>query len=214
MSQAELDADPNIKYVIGIDECGTGSAWSAASVGVAVLPTNSDLVVKDSKAYSSEKLLNLAYTRVRTTVLYGRVELIHVSAINKYGLSPAKDYVTFKILEEVVEKYHQDDSIVIMDGAYIPKRLPDFLKGYRILAIPKADVTIKAVSSAAVLAKVEKDAFLMDVLSRNPEYKVYGIEENKGYLTPSHISALKIHGPSPLHRLNVKIIKDLVDNGK
>ena len=34
----------------------------------------------------------------------------------------------------------------------------------------------------------------------DPVFPVYGLRSNKGYSTPKHLSALREHGPSPLHR--------------
>ena len=34
----------------------------------------------------------------------------------------------------------------------------------------------------------------------DPVFPVYGLASNKGYSTPHHLSALREHGPSPLHR--------------
>jgi ribonuclease HII len=34
----------------------------------------------------------------------------------------------------------------------------------------------------------------------DPVFPVYGLSSNKGYSTPKHLSALREHGPSPLHR--------------
>ncbi|WP_229673774.1 ribonuclease HII [Nakamurella endophytica] len=61
----------------------------------------------------------------------------------------------------------------------------------------KADLTCAGVAGASVLAKTERDAFMCQVADR---HEPYGFAVNKGYGTPEHITALRRHGPSVLHR--------------
>ena len=61
----------------------------------------------------------------------------------------------------------------------------------------KADLTCAAVAAASVLAKTERDAILTALA---PTYPVYGFALNKGYGTPEHVTALREHGPSAVHR--------------
>jgi ribonuclease HII len=63
----------------------------------------------------------------------------------------------------------------------------------------KADMRCAAVAAASVLAKVERDAIMVELAERHPGY---GWELNKGYSAPEHIAALRRLGPSDLHRLS------------
>ncbi|MFI7587757.1 ribonuclease HII [Spongisporangium articulatum] len=61
----------------------------------------------------------------------------------------------------------------------------------------KADMRCAAVAAASVLAKVERDAIMVELAGRHPEYAWH---ENKGYSAPEHIEALRRFGATPLHR--------------
>ena len=63
----------------------------------------------------------------------------------------------------------------------------------------KADMRCAAVAAASVLAKVERDAIMVELARRFPEY---GWHLNKGYSAPEHIAALRRLGPSHLHRVS------------
>ena len=63
----------------------------------------------------------------------------------------------------------------------------------------KADLRCAAVAAASVLAKVERDAIMIELATRYPEY---GWALNKGYSAPEHITALRRFGPSDLHRVS------------
>jgi ribonuclease HII len=67
----------------------------------------------------------------------------------------------------------------------------------RVVTQVKADLRCAAVAAASVLAKVERDAIMVELASRFPRY---GWELNKGYSAPEHIAALRRYGPSALHR--------------
>jgi ribonuclease HII len=61
----------------------------------------------------------------------------------------------------------------------------------------KADMTCTSVAAASVLAKVERDAILVELAQRHPEY---AWDQNKGYSAKAHMDALGLHGPTPQHR--------------
>lgn len=61
----------------------------------------------------------------------------------------------------------------------------------------KADLRCAAVAAASVLAKVERDAMMVERSGRHPEY---GWAGNKGYSAPDHLAALRRYGTTPQHR--------------
>ena len=63
----------------------------------------------------------------------------------------------------------------------------------------KADLTCTSVAAASVLAKVARDAVMVDLARAHPGY---GWEENKGYGTAAHLEALRRLGPTPQHRVS------------
>jgi len=67
----------------------------------------------------------------------------------------------------------------------------------RVVTRIKADMRCAAVAAASVLAKVERDLYMVSLAERHPEY---GWAENKGYSAPEHIEAIRRFGASPAHR--------------
>jgi ribonuclease HII len=61
----------------------------------------------------------------------------------------------------------------------------------------KGDMRSVSIAAASILAKTHRDARLQewDVI-----YPNYGLAQHKGYATPEHLEALRLHGPTPLHR--------------
>jgi ribonuclease HII len=54
-----------------------------------------------------------------------------------------------------------------------------------------------SIAAASIVAKVYRD-LLME--SYHDRYPVYGFRHHRGYATEEHQAALKVYGPSPIHR--------------
>ena len=59
------------------------------------------------------------------------------------------------------------------------------------------DAKSLSVAAASVVAKVTRDALMREEAERHPPY---AFASNKGYGTPEHLAALRVHGPCAIHR--------------
>jgi ribonuclease HII len=66
-----------------------------------------------------------------------------------------------------------------------------------VLAPPKADALSLQVAAASILAKITRDAMMLELDAVHPGY---GFARNKGYGSPVHLAALERQGPCPEHR--------------
>ena len=64
-------------------------------------------------------------------------------------------------------------------------------------AIVDGDARVAEISAASILAKVHRDALMVEMDLRYPGY---GFAQHKGYPTPAHRAALGALGPCPEHR--------------
>jgi ribonuclease HII len=64
-------------------------------------------------------------------------------------------------------------------------------------AIVGGDACEPCISAASILAKEHRDRLMREYAAAHPHY---GWDSNKGYGTPEHLEALRVHGPTPLHR--------------
>ncbi|MFN2462080.1 MAG: ribonuclease HII, partial [Candidatus Velthaea sp.] len=69
----------------------------------------------------------------------------------------------------------------------------------------KGDAKCATVAAASILAKVHRDALLVELGTLYPQY---GFAEHKGYATPQHIGALTAHGPCEHHRRGFWRVKE------
>jgi ribonuclease HII len=66
-------------------------------------------------------------------------------------------------------------------------------------SVIQGDGTSYSIAAASVLAKVHRDALLVEF---DREYPGYGLASHKGYCSREHMDALERLGPTPLHRKN------------
>jgi len=110
--------------------------------------------------------------------------------IDKFGISASLKLAVGKCLKILVRA--DDQFEIMLDGSlYAP---PEYQNQQTII---KGDEKFPIISAASVVAKVYRDAQMVKLHEKYPEY---GFNKHKGYGTASHIAAIKKHGLSPLHR--------------
>jgi ribonuclease HII len=73
-------------------------------------------------------------------------------------------------------------------------------------AVIGGDGRCLSIAAASVLAKVVRDR-IMQRLDR--VWPAYGFARHKGYSTPEHLEALRLHGPCPIHRWSFAPVTEL-----
>jgi ribonuclease HII len=66
-----------------------------------------------------------------------------------------------------------------------------------VQAVVRGDALVPAISAASILAKVARDRQMHLLHAAHP---AWGFDIHKGYPTPKHLAALRLHGASPVHR--------------
>jgi ribonuclease HII len=69
----------------------------------------------------------------------------------------------------------------------------------------KGDARSVSIAAASVLAKTHRDARMEEW---DAVYPQYGLARHKGYATSDHLEALRLHGPTPLHRYSFAPVRD------
>jgi ribonuclease HII len=81
---------------------------------------------------------------------------------------------------------------VLVDGNKAPANMPCPCQ-----IVIGGDAVSVSISAASIVAKVTRDRLMENVALVYPQY---GFERHMGYGTPSHLAALREHGPCPQHR--------------
>ncbi|HEY5152855.1 MAG TPA: ribonuclease HII [Candidatus Saccharimonadales bacterium] len=182
--------------IVGIDEVGRG-CWAGPVVAGAVILGKPLAGLKDSKQLSKRQREKLAI-EIRLWALAIGIGWVGPSEVDDIGLTAAVGLAMRRALEQVALDYDE----VIIDGSF--NFLPDNPKAK---AIVKADSSVPSVSAASIMAKVARDNYMAEIAGQYPDY---GFEKHVGYGTALHLSKLKLHGVSDLHRRSFKPVRALI----
>lgn len=193
---------PATRFLLGLDEVGRGPWAGPVTLGAFLLDLSCfnpqvfiNLGVKDSKKLSPAKrqkikteLSSLGFTF--STFSFDSLE------IDRQGIGSALK----GLISQALSHFRTRAQFCLLDGNYS-------LNHPRVRSIVKADTSCFSVAAASIVAKVDRDS-QMDHF--NELYPQYGFSAHKGYGTAAHLSALKLHGPCPIHRRSFRPIKSLL----
>jgi ribonuclease HII len=173
--------------VAGVDEAGRGPLAGPVFAAAVILDELHPIKgLADSKVLSPRKRERL-YDEIRGYALCCAIASASAEEIDQLNILQA----TMLAMQRAVQGLRLPPKRVVVDGNRAPKlSMP-------VAAIVKGDAKVAAISAASILAKVERDRWCLDLHSQFP---VYGFATHKGYPTPEHLAALKLHGPCPQHR--------------
>ena len=72
-------------------------------------------------------------------------------------------------------------------------------------AIVGGDASCFAIAAASIVAKVTRDALMVEY---DHAYPGYGFAQHKGYGTKAHRAAIQRLGPSPIHRRSFRLLPE------
>ncbi|NWF66447.1 MAG: ribonuclease HII [Campylobacterales bacterium] len=176
--------------VCGIDEAGRGSL--AGPLVVAGVILQKEIIgVNDSKKLTPKKREELFEEIIQHSMGY-KIVFIDNKIIDEIGISKSIQ----NALCQIKETLKADDYIFDGNTNYRFSWLKNLIK---------ADLLIKEVSAASILAKVSRDRY-MDSICDN--YQNYNFKNHKGYGTKEHILEIEKFGLSDIHRVSFKLKKN------
>ncbi len=175
------------RNVAGVDEAGRGPLAGDVVAAAVILPAAVSIPgLDDSKKLSAAKREKLSII-IREQALAWSVGRASPGEIDELNILQASLLAMRRAVEGLV--VHPD--FVLVDG----NRCPQW--SHASAAVVGGDAKVPAISAASILAKVSRDADLLDL---DLQYPGYGFSVHKGYPTPDHLDALARLGPCPVHR--------------
>jgi ribonuclease HII len=173
--------------VAGVDEVGRGALCGPVVAAAVVLGDAFDCDgLDDSKRLTARERERLA-ARIRERALavaLGSCEPAEIDALNILR-------ATLEAMRRAVLALPARPDLVLVDALTIPG--VDCAQK----AIVKGDALSVSIAAASILAKVTRDALMLELDARHPGY---GLAVNMGYGSREHRDALHRMGPSPIHR--------------
>lgn len=176
-----------IKLIAGTDEAGRGPlAGPVVAAAVIFSPDTFIENVNDSKKLSEKEREKLFPIIIVKSLSYG-ISIVSNAKIDKINILQA----SLLAMKNSVNKLQVKPDLILIDGNKA------FIHEIPTRPVVKGDSKSFAIAAASIIAKVTRDK-IMKRLSR--KYPRYLWSKNKGYPTQEHINAIKIFGPTSLHR--------------
>jgi ribonuclease HII len=193
-----------IKLIAGVDEAGRGPLAGPVVAAAVIFPPHVFIEgVNDSKQLS-ENERELLLPEILKKSIGCSVSVIPHSKIDEINILQA----SLLAMSISVSRLKIIPDLVLVDG----NKKFEFMNP--VLPIVKGDSKSFSIAAASIVAKVARDRVMKRLDCKFPHYSW---KKNKGYPTREHINAVKLFGPSPLHRKTFlkNILPELtVSNGK
>lgn len=184
------------RKIAGVDEAGRGPLAGPVVAGAVIIK---DFKFKeridDSKKLTAKKR-EKAYGEILKKSIVG-VGIVDEKTIDNINIYQA----TKKAMQMAISKLEIPPDFVIVDGKMkIVTKCP-------LKCIVDGDSKSLSIAAASIIAKVTRDSLMIEY---DKIYPQYGFARHKGYGTRAHMEALKTCGPSPIHRMSFRPIKQTI----
>jgi ribonuclease HII len=176
-----------VRPVAGVDEAGRGPL-AGPVVAAAVVFVSEETVdgLDDSKKLSPARREALYDLLTGAAFIRWSVAAVGPEDIDRLNILGATHAAMARALAGLAGVGH-----ALVDG--LPARgLP-----VPHTALVGGDSRSFSIAAASIIAKVTRDRIMERADAAHP---LYGFRRHKGYPTAAHLSNLRIHGPSPIHR--------------
>ena len=189
------------KYIAGCDEVGRGPlAGPVVAAAVILDPFNKIEGLNDSKKLS-EKKRNLLNKEIMEKAIDYKITYIYPEEIDRINIYQASK----KAMIESIIALDIKPTFVLSDA------MPLNELGIPYLSIIKGDTKSATIAAASIIAKVERDNYMIELSKKYPEY---GFEKHKGYPTKMHLEALKKYGVQDFYRKTYNPVRELLESKK
>jgi ribonuclease HII len=173
--------------VAGVDEVGRGALCGPVVAAAVVLGRGFPAEgLDDSKRLTARQREVLA-ERIRDQAAACAFGIVGHEMIDRINIRQA----TFLAMKAAVQGLTLAPDMLLIDGTDVP--------GLEVEQLPivKGDAQSVSIAAASIVAKVMRDALMLELDGKHPGYD---LASNMGYASEDHRLAIRRLGPSPIHR--------------
>lgn len=183
--------------VAGVDEAGRGPLAGPVISAAVILPSDFAVAeIDDSKKLSAKRRERL-FDRITAEAVAVGIGVIGPDEIDRINILQA----ALRSMSIAVQALVSAPDHLLIDGKFT------IAADISQEAIIRGDARSVSIAAASIIAKVTRDRLMVDYHGQYPEY---GFSSHKGYPTKAHRAAVRKYGPSPIHRLTFKGVREFV----
>lgn len=184
--------------ICGVDEAGRGPLAGPVFAAAVILdPAKPIAGLRDSKKLSPTRRDELALIIQRDALAWS-IAQCSAAEIDALNILQA----TMLAMRRAIEGLSVAPTLALIDGNRCP------VTTIRTEAIVKGDDKVIEISAASILAKTARDALLLEMHARYPQY---AFDQHKGYPTALHLARLREYGVTPEHRRSYAPVRELLN---
>lgn len=199
--------------ILGIDEVGRGPYAGPLVIGACILPSM-EVIENNPEEYGwyfqltdSKKLTaarrDALYDKIKQGALASATGWVSSTEIDEIGISESLKLACRRAVKQIQETKVPFSEIII-DGTM------NFLVGTplekHVSTLKKGDLLVKEISAASIIAKVERDHYMISLAKKYPGY---GFEKHVGYGTGLHQRMMEELGLTPEHRKSFRPVQEI-----
>ncbi len=188
--------DCGFRAIAGTDEVGRGCLAGPVVAACVILEPDPTLIgINDSKKFIDREervsVCRLILGRARAVT----VGVVEPSTIDRINILRASKLAMLQAVDDLPVR----PDVLLLDAV--------LLETLDMPQVPliEGDKRSASIAAASIVAKVYRD-LLME--SYHERYPVYDFKHNRGYATEGHQAALKLYGPSPIHRKSFEGVEE------
>jgi ribonuclease HII len=186
--------------IAGTDEVGRGPLAGPVVAASVVLPIDcAHHLFCDSKQTTVKQRYQLRDLLHEIDAAIG-IGVVSPATIDRINILQASLLAMKRSIDELT-RIRMTPDFILVDGRHtLPVATPQE-------ALIRGDGRSASIAAASIVAKIARDEIMAELHQRFPQYDFVA---NKGYPTREHRRSVARHGPSPVHRLSFKGVKEFV----
>ena len=193
-----LDVQLTSLIEAGTDEAGRGSLAGPVAAAAVILPLKLKIpLLNDSKKLTEKQRYYLRPIIEKNAISFG-VAFVYQQKIDKINILNASIHA----MHLAINKLKINPQYIVADGNHFSpyKKIPH-------KCIIKGDSKYQNIAAASILAKTYRDDYMIKIGVDFPEYKW---NNNKGYPTQYHRSAIEEFGVTEHHRKSFQLLPNQI----
>lgn len=183
-----------IEFIAGVDEVGRGPLAGPVVSAAVILPKNFYLPgLTDSKKLTKQKREQF-YEQILNEAISIHVSFISAEKIDEINIYEA----TKRAMIAAINGLSVKPEHVLIDAMKLAIDIPQ-------TSIIKGDDNSISIAASSVIAKVERDRYMVRL---NEKYPQYGFDCHMGYGTKEHLEAIQTYGVINEHRKSFRPVKE------